>query len=301
MENKNQLPELMSIIIPNLNSPLIGEVIKAIKQEVNNHPCEIIVVGKDKWNILQHYSEDIKFIDTIHPIGAGRARNIGIEQSNGNWLFFIDADCIPQQNWMENLIRRMQEGWNVVGGGVKSDDENFWPLVYNIAMFHEFFISKRKEIKKYLPTLNLAVKREVMNKVGLLNEDLRRCEDLEWTLRMTQSGYRLIFEPTAAILHKPIDLSFKRLKDIFYTDGFYSIQNRIKFKKLYKMPEILGHSLVWKLLSSLISAYTTLKIFITTQEFRNNLSTIPSVYILKFCWCLGAAEGLKAMDNKSIS
>lgn len=301
MENKQRLPELISIIIPNLDSPLIGDVIKAIKQEIHNHPCEIIIVGKDKWNILKQFSEGINFIDTIHPIGASRARNIGIDQSKGDWLFFIDADCIPQQNWMAYLIRRMQEGWKVVGGGVNSGQENFWTQVYNIAMFHEFLTSKGEEIKRYLPTLNLAVNREVINKVGGLNEDLRRCEDLEWTLRMTQSGYRLIFEPTAAIHHKPINLSFKRLRDVFYTDGFYSIQNRIKFNKLYKMPEILNHSFVWKYLSPLISAYTTLKIFVTTQEFRNNLTTIPYVYMLKFFWCLGASSGLKAMENKTIS
>ena len=297
MEKSDQLPELISIIIPNLNSPIIGEVINAIKKEANHHPFEIIVVGKDKWNILDQFSEEIIFIDTEHPVGAGRARNIGIQHSKGNWLFFTDADCFPQQNWMMGFIRRLREGWEVVGGGVVSDEEKSWRLIYNIGMFHEFFSSKETNIKKYLPTLNLAVKREVINEVGFLNEALQRCEDLEWTLRMTQSGYRLLFEPAAAILHKPTDLSFKRLKNVFYSDGFHSIQNRKKFKGLYKMPAILGFSFVWKFLSPLISALTTLRIFISTQELRHNPLTIPYVYILKIIWCFGAAEGLKAMDN----
>jgi glycosyltransferase involved in cell wall biosynthesis len=298
MKNKTLSSNLISIIIPNLNSPLIGEVINAVKKQENSYPSEIIVIGQDQWNILQNYADDIIFIKTEHPVGAAKARNIGIDQSRGNWLFFIDADCIPQKNWIKNLILRMQEGYDIVGGGVKSDESNMWPLVYNIAMFHEFFNTKREEIKNYLPTLNIAINREVINKVGFLNEDLVRCEDLEWTLRMTQSGYQLLFDPTATILHKPFNLSFERLRDVFYKDGFYSIQNRIKFKKLYKMPDIMRHALAWKLLSPVISAYTTLKIFMTTQEFRKNLLTIPYVYVVKILWCLGAAQGIKDMRSK---
>lgn len=290
--------KFISIIIPDLNSPLIGEVIEAVKNQKISCNKEIIIIGKDKWKILQNFSEDIKFIETIQPVSAAKARNIGLKESKGDLLVFIDADCIAQENWLSNLVYTINEGFKVVGGGVTYRKENFLSSVYNIAMLHEFFDTKKREIKNYLPTLNLAIKREVVNKIGYLNEEFLRCEDLEWTLRMKQSGYKLLFEPSAIILHKPFHSSFKSLGDTFFEDGFFSIQNRFRFSNIYEMPNILRYAIVWKFFSLIISTYSTIKIYFKTRQFRENIRAFPHIFILKFYWCLGAAKGIKYMKNK---
>ena len=68
-------------------------------------------------------------------------------------------------------------------------------------MFHEQLASQPREEHHYLPTLNLAMKREVVEKVGPLNEALMRGQDIEWTSRMTHAGIHLFFEPAAIVEH----------------------------------------------------------------------------------------------------
>jgi len=123
-------PVKISVIIPNLHSPIVDQTLDSILAQETNLPYEIIVVGQDKYNLVKQY-EQVQFIQTPEPVGAAEARNIGIRHARGDWLFFIDADCIAQPGWMQAFVEEFEDGWQVVGGGVITPEEPFWLLVYN--------------------------------------------------------------------------------------------------------------------------------------------------------------------------
>ena len=83
-----------SIIIPHRNSPLLLEMcLKSIPQRPD---LEVIVVD-DNSDIAEKPStdrNDVRFIflDAVQSKGAGKARNAGIKESQGDWLLFADAD-----------------------------------------------------------------------------------------------------------------------------------------------------------------------------------------------------------------
>ena len=66
-----------SIIIPNLHSPIIDRTIQSILNQETDHTYEIIVVGMDKFGLVEKFPE-VNFIKTPAPVGAAEARNIGI-------------------------------------------------------------------------------------------------------------------------------------------------------------------------------------------------------------------------------
>lgn len=285
-----------SIIIPNLHSPVIDRTLASILNQQTHHTYEVIVVGMDQFGLLDQFPQ-VQFIRTPQPIGAAEARNIGISAAKGKSLLFIDADCVALPGWIDMFFTNFAEGWAVIGGGVKSPTENFWLLVYNLSMFHEQLWTQPRGEHTYLPTLNLAVQREVIEKVGLLNQDLMRGQDIEWTSRMTQAGYPLLFEPRAVIEHYPPRHNFEALRKDNYRSGYYMIQVRFEHPEVFHMPQILRHAATWQIFNPLIAAWTTLKIILRTKEVRQHARIIPYIYRLKTAWCMGAADRLK--ENKT--
>jgi GT2 family glycosyltransferase len=287
-------PVKISIIIPNLHSPIVDKTIESVLAQETDLPYEVIVVGMDKWELVERYPE-IQFIKTPKPVGAAEARNIGIQAAQGEWLFFIDSDCIADEGWIEHLANAFMEGWSVVGGGVKTPEEPFFLLVYNLSMFHAQLASQERKPIKFLPTLNLAVKREVIETVGLLDEVLLRGQDVDWTARMLLAGYDLLFEPEAKILHLPARYDLETLRDYFHKSGFFMIKVRHRYPEIFQMPGILKKGIVFKLFAPLIAFLTTTKIYFKTKEVRKHAKTIPYIYLLKLSWCQGAAESLKTV------
>ena len=283
----------ISVIIPNLHSPIIDQTLEAILAQEIDVPYEVIVVGQDKYNLVAQY-KNVHFIQTPKPVGAAEARNIGIRQAQGEWLFFIDADCIAQPGWMQAFVEEFEAGWQVVGGGVMSPREPFWLLVYNLSMFYGELASQPRRIRQFMPTLNLAVHRKVIENVGMMDEDLPRGQDIEWTSRMTLSGLELLFKPEASIQHIPERKNLEALRDYVQKSGYYMIQVRNRYPEIFNTPGILKYPLSWRLLAPFIAGATTLKIFVQTKEVRQHWRILPYIYLQKLSWCRGASQSLSA-------
>jgi hypothetical protein len=68
----------LSVIIPNLNSPVIGHVLEAVRtQEADPRQIEILVVGRDTPGLVIEDSV-VRFLETEHPAPAAQARNRGL-------------------------------------------------------------------------------------------------------------------------------------------------------------------------------------------------------------------------------
>lgn len=284
----------ISIIIPNLHSPIVDQTIESVLRQKTALPYEVIVVGMDKFGHVNKFPE-VRYIETPAPVGAAEARNIGIRAAQGEWLLFIDSDCIAQPGWIEAFTATFKAGWQVVGGGVITPNEPFWLLVYNLSMFYGELASQRRRERKFFPTLNLAVHRQVIDDVGLMDQDLPRGQDIEWTARMTQAGYRLLFEPSAAIEHRPERKDLSTLREYVHKSGYYTIRVRHRYPEVFRTPKLFGSAWFLRVFAPVIAALTTFKILIETKEVRQHARIIPYVYLQKLSWCYGAAEGLQAM------
>src|SRR3990170_6877912 len=111
-----------SVVIPNLNSPRIGEVLDALcRQEGVNGAYEILVVGRDRFGLVKQHEkkgEKVRFLESERNLNPAEARNLGIRAARGRLVFFIDADCVPVERWMTTLLKTYSEGNPVVGGAV---------------------------------------------------------------------------------------------------------------------------------------------------------------------------------------
>src|SRR5512139_3828680 len=93
----------VSIIIPNLHSPVIGETLTSLERQTYQGAFEVIVVGQDRYGLVKE-REGVKHIVTPEPASPAKARNIGIQAAKGDILVFIDADCVAASDWLSCLL-----------------------------------------------------------------------------------------------------------------------------------------------------------------------------------------------------
>ena len=114
---------ILSIIIPTHNSDqTIERCIRSLtSQSFPREKFEIIVVddgSKDQTSSLAKKAGADKVIIT-EPCFQGKARNIGVENANGNLLGFIDSDCEAKDGWVETIIKEL-ETLNAISGPIEN-------------------------------------------------------------------------------------------------------------------------------------------------------------------------------------
>ena len=128
---------LASIVIPNLDSQLVDQTLAALQsQSLDPESLEILVVGRDAPGRVPR-DGSVRFIESEQPLGAGAARNLGVQAADSQKILFTDADCRPAADWAEQLVAALDHS-PVAGGSVRfSLTGNRWAVADNIASFHE--------------------------------------------------------------------------------------------------------------------------------------------------------------------
>lgn len=109
---KNKEKDKVSVIIINYNTPkLTKECIKSIIKKTKEINFEIILVDNgssdDSIKVFEkEFSKvnNIKIVYSNENIGFGRGNNLGVDNSSGNYLFFLNSDTIFTENSIKILL-----------------------------------------------------------------------------------------------------------------------------------------------------------------------------------------------------
>lgn len=281
-----------SVIIPTLNNQTLRHTLLALREQTES-PWEIIVVGRDEIGVTKAFPE-VHFIDTGRPLCAAAVRNMGMAVAKGDVFLLTDADCVPERDWVAQHGRGQAAGYPVLGGGIQIDDPNFWARSDNVSMFHEFATSQPAGSRFLLPTLNLSVRREVWAEVGNMDEGFPGAagEDSDWTIRMRRAGVPLYFDPTAVVRHAPARTTWRDVVKHWHKSGHNNIRVRVRYADEYNTPNFARHPRWLRLLSPLIAAQVTAKIY-AQPSFWVFWRSLPVVWVTKMIYCWGAAQGIE--------
>lgn len=283
----------VSVIIPNLNSKIVDKTVLSIQKHPTKHSFEIIVVGLDKHQILEHFQKSIKFINTNNPVYPGTARNIGVRHSQGEFLIFIDSDAIANSSFIDDHVnQQIAHGKNcVIGGAVSFLNKPYLTLCDNIATFHEYMPHIPHQEKRMVPTVNLSVPRELFQKIGGFNGEPAG-EDVEFTFRARKLGAKVFFSPNILVDHHP---QRKSIVDITDHSNKLGQHTKLFLNLLNNHPKLsfIGKSRIWlNLFSPAVALIILIKILVIEHLPMKYWHTIPIVYFLKCIWVIGASKGL---------
>lgn len=190
----------VSVVLLTKNSA--ATVRKALESIFNQTrpPDEVIVVdGSSKDETLNIVKQFPAKIVTEPGAGFGHARNVGVENATGDLIFFIDSDCYAEPNWIEKILSHFDKS-EIAG---VTGQTRLWNTDSGVARFLAYVggrmnMPTRRMFVKIAPTMNLAVRREVVSEVGGFDETLIRCEDTDLTYKISRR-YKILYEPEAVI------------------------------------------------------------------------------------------------------
>ena len=199
----NVFPPKVSIIVATLNNErTIDECLKAIFEL--NYPkdfLEIIVVdgcSKDATlEIAQKYP--VKVVSA--PLNAPAAYNYAMKMVSNDVLGFIDADAKVEKEWLNKLVTHLGDPQVAgVSGGIETwNTENAWARSIGYDLKNRYARLKKSVVR--IATMNLLMKKSVIEEVGGFDEHLPSQYDTDLGFRITSRGYKLLFEPDAKCYH----------------------------------------------------------------------------------------------------
>lgn len=206
---------LVSIIIPTKNEEKnIGKCLESIaRQSYPRQNIEIIVVDNDSQDLTKDIAAE--YTDKIYNFGPERSaqRNFGVEKSSGDWIMYIDADMILDQNVIRDLVKAVQNN---------PDISAFY--MPEIIVGEGFFYRVRDfERSFYDATVVDAVrfiKKEVFVRCGGFDVTLTGPEDWDLDKKIRQDGKTALVK--TAIYHNEGEFSLKRYlgKKRYYIGNF---------------------------------------------------------------------------------
>ncbi len=222
----------ISVIIPNHNGGrTIGKCLEALfdssyrnfdvvvvddcstdgsREIIARSPCRLIALGQRS--------------------GAARARNIGAQNSVGEVLFFIDADCIVQEDTLSLVDSAIGEESGVVVGGTYTClpfDDRFFSTFQSVFIHYS---ETKRENPDYVASHAMAMRRALFDKSGGFPEDFMPIiEDVEYSHRLRRSGATLRMDASILVRHIFEFTFLKSLRNAFRKSMYwtaYSLKNR---------------------------------------------------------------------------
>src|SRR5207237_833267 len=139
-----------------------------------------------------------------------RARNLGIQAARGEIIIFLDDDVIPEPGLIDGHLLPYDDP-TIGGVAGRIIDQGKAPRAHvdpraldpeDGWRYTHFDHTTRMEVA-HAPTCNVSFRRSVLLQIGGFDPGFRLAlrEDSDLCFRVRQAGYRIVFEPSAALVH----------------------------------------------------------------------------------------------------
>ena len=197
--------KLVSIVIPTLNSGKNIEscIASLISQNFSREKYEIIVVDggsiDDTVKKAKIAGADL-VIKVVVGTHTGQSRNIGVENSKGNLIAFIDSDCVAKEGWINSIVEELKSVPVVTGPVLNGNPHS------NVA-WAEYFVEfggldefKKRSIVRMFPGCNGGCTKEAFEKAGGYY-NFHHAEDVLFGEKLKNAGFQVVFSPNVKIQH----------------------------------------------------------------------------------------------------
>ncbi len=214
---------LVSIITINYDHPEVTICLLASLRLVTYPNIEIIVVDNasptDDPSILQQSYPEIIFIQSVTNLGFAGGNNLGVRQSKGKYILFINNDTEVDPFFLEPLVAKFESNPEIgaVSPKIKFFDHpdtiqfcgqapmnNYtmrsYGIGYGVVDNGQFEVDTQTH---FVHGAAMMIPTAVINKVGLMPECyFLYYEELDWCASIKRAGYQLWYVHNSTVLHK---------------------------------------------------------------------------------------------------
>jgi len=222
----------LSVIIINYNTPRMTiKAIETFKKNVEDFNFEIILIDNNSQEKISTEDVDrlqVKLIQNSKNLGFAKAVNQGMEVSAGDFVLLLNSDVLVKNNSVKQMMDYLENNSmaGIVGplfyypNGQHQPSAGKFPslsrevirfsmigkiffggtVIYNNFFAIKFF--KQPSEVDWLSGGCMLVRRQVIKQIGLLDENyFFGIEDFDYCLRAKKVGWKIMFLPSAEIIH----------------------------------------------------------------------------------------------------
>ena len=199
-------------------------------------------------------------------LGISESRNLGVDNAKGDYVVFIDSDCIVPPHYFSEIERFLRSDKADAFGGPDAAVETFTPVQKSINYVMTSFLTtggirgRKKRVSKFQPRgFNMGISRKVFLEVGGYS-GMKVAEDVDLSMRIHKGGYTTALISDAYVYHKRKTSLYK-----FYVQMFMYGKARIdlilRHREALKITYLVPLLFVLYLLAGIASAFLVTPVF----------------------------------------
>ncbi len=288
----------IAVVVVNYNGGLLlTDCIRAVL--ASTLPVHVVVSdnGSSDGSILhlrQSFENEprLRIVENCANLGFARGNNVVLAQAQGEFLLFLNPDCIVQPDTLERMLAVMrahpQAGMagclliNEDGSeqaGCRRHVPTPWRSMVRVFKLNRLFPRYRRfqcfvQRGQPLPSCPtpleaisgafMFVRRKALEEIGPLDEGyFMHCEDLDWCMRFRQAGWEILFVPDASVLHVKGVCGSSRPVRVEY----YKHRGMIRFYRKFFRHQYPG-VLMWMVVSAVCARFVAKAVFLTLRPPR---------------------------------
>lgn len=214
MSDSNDLRPRASIVVPFFNRR--DDVRTCLRSLLRQDATSFEIVAVDNGS-SDGTLEELERIAALRPgtlrvvreatPGPAAARNAGARAARGDWLVFIDSDCVAHPSCARELLRAadanpaaLAVGGRILPRLLETGAETFSHL-YGVLDQKRFFRGLRGAPPGFA-TACCAVRKEAFERIGGFDESMRYGEDADLCWRLLDLDGSLVYTPLAMVRHR---------------------------------------------------------------------------------------------------
>lgn len=154
------------------------------------------------------------------PVSDARNRAAGV--ANGEWLIFLDSDCIIPEYYLQRVDKFIEQNNVDLFGGPDKAHESFTPTQKAISYAMTSILTtggirgKEKHVGVFHPRgFNMGIRKQAFIDVNGYATDFRCGEDIELSMRLIEKGKQSALIPEAFVYHKRRTDFLKFFRQVF--------------------------------------------------------------------------------------
>lgn len=205
IESNNNLPSV-SVIVPFYNNQdeviQVEEKLRSQTYPAKKVECIFIDNGSEsEFEFPELFqSRNLVLTEAAYLNSPYSARNRGIEQASGEVIVFVDANSVPEEDWLETGVQCLSDsGSDLIAGNVQFDFQGEITAGKIVDALTSINMKRSVEERGAAYTANLFVKKKVFDAIGLFEEGVRSGGDVRWTLKAKDNGYSISYCETSVV------------------------------------------------------------------------------------------------------
>ncbi len=200
----------VTVIVPVYNgADTIGECLESLLRQSEQEPaCEILVVddaSRDSTLAVVARYPGVRAIRQEVNAGPAAARNRGAREAAGDIILFTDADCVPGEGWLGEMLCSFADP-RVMGvkGVYRTKQRDMTARVIQLEFEYKYRKLASQPAIDFIDTYSAGYRRAVFLQFGGFDTafPVPSTEDIDLSFRIAAKGHLLVFNPAAYVFHR---------------------------------------------------------------------------------------------------